>query len=282
MNLIRFTKMEGIGNDYVYIDATKDNIKLTPEQIIKISDRNFGVGSDGVIFIRSSDKADFMMDMYNSDGTSSEMCGNGVRCVGKFIYDKNLTSKKNPKVETGKGVLELDLETDSSNKVTYVTVDMGEPILVPEKVPVKIAGTDPVIEKELTVEGSDLKFTAVSMGNPHAVIFVDDNKKFPVREIGPLIENNPLFPRRTNVEFITVLGQDHLHQRTWERGAGETLACGTGACATAVAAHLTGRAGRKVRIDLLGGTLFIEWRTSDNHVIMKGPAVTVFEGEISI
>ncbi len=282
MNLIRFTKMEGIGNDYVYIDATKDNIKLTPEQIIKISDRNFGVGSDGVIFIRSSDKADFMMDMYNSDGTSSEMCGNGVRCVGKFIYDKKLTSKKNPKVETGKGVLELDLETDSNNKVTYVTVDMGEPILVPEKVPVKAAGTDPVIEKEMTVEGTDLKFTAVSMGNPHAVIFVDDNRKFPVRDIGSLIENNPLFPRRTNVEFITVLGQDHLHQRTWERGAGETLACGTGACATAVAAHLTGRAGRKVRIDLLGGTLFIEWRTSDNHVIMKGPAVTVFEGEISI
>lgn len=282
MNLIRFTKMEGIGNDYVYIDATKDNIKLTPEQIIRISDRNFGVGSDGVIFIRSSDKADFMMDMYNSDGTSSEMCGNGVRCVGKFIYDKKLTSKKNPKVETGKGVLELDLETDSSDRVTYVTVDMGEPILVPEKVPVKISGTDPVIEKELTIEGSDLKFTAVSMGNPHAVIFVDDNKKFPVREIGPLIENNPLFPRRTNVEFITVLGKDHLHQRTWERGAGETLACGTGACATAVAAHLTGRAGRKVRIDLLGGTLYIEWRSSDNHVIMKGPAVTVFEGEISV
>jgi diaminopimelate epimerase len=271
--------MEGIGNDYVYIDATKEDIRLTPEQIQKISHRNFGVGSDGVIFIRPSSKGDFQMDMYNSDGSSSEMCGNGVRCVGKFVYDKGLTKSKNPKIETGKGVLELDLELDSSGKVQLVTVDMGEPILVPSQVPVKWEGSDPIISQPFPLH--NLQFTAVSMGNPHAVIFVDDSSQYPVKEIGPTIENHPLFPKRTNVEFVTVLNKDHLFQRTWERGAGETLACGTGACAVAVASHLTNRAGRKVRIDLLGGTLYIEWSEKGN-VIMKGPATFVYEGMIQI
>jgi diaminopimelate epimerase len=278
---IQFVKMEGIGNDYVYIDATKEDIRLTPEQIQKVSHRNFGIGSDGVIFIRPSKKGDFQMDMYNSDGSSSEMCGNGVRCVGKFVYDQGLTTSKNPKIETGKGVLELDLELEQDGKVKLVTVDMGEPILTPALVPVQSHSAETLIDTPLKIANQDLLFTAVSMGNPHAVIFVDDNKSFPVREIGPLIENHTLFPRRTNVEFVTILDKDHYFQRTWERGAGETLACGTGACAVAVAAHLTGRGGRAAKIDLLGGTLFIDW-TEKGNVIMKGPATYVFSGEITI
>lgn len=279
--VIHFKKLEGIGNDYIYIDSTKEDIRLTSEQIQKLSNRNFGIGSDGVIFIRPSQKADFLMDMYNSDGSYSEMCGNGIRCVGKYVYDFGLTHSKNPKIETGKGVLELDLELDSSGKVSMVTVDMGEPILEPSKIPVNWETNSNIIEAPLNISNYNLQFTAVSMGNPHVVIFVDDSKNFPVREIGPLIENHSLFPKRTNVEFVTVLGQHYLFQRTWERGAGETLACGTGACAVAVAAHLTKRAGRKVKIDLLGGTLYIEW-TSKGNIIMRGPATFVFEGNIEI
>jgi diaminopimelate epimerase len=278
---IAFTKMEGIGNDYVYIDATKTNIRLSVEQIQKISNRNFGVGSDGVIFIRNSSVADFQMDMYNSDGSSSEMCGNGIRCVGKFIYDAKLTNSKTPKIETGKGVLTLDLTTDSNDFVNYVKVDMGEPILIPAQIPIKLEGLEPIIEKEIEVSGMKLKFTAISMGNPHAVIFLDDADKFPVTEIGPILENHPLFPKRTNVEFVSIRGINHLYQRTWERGAGETLACGTGACAVSVAANLTGRSGRQNQIDLRGGTLYIDW-TENGSVIMKGPARTTFKGEIEI
>lgn len=282
MAKFKFTKMEGIGNDYVYIDATKSDLELTPAQIQKISDRNFGIGSDGVIFIRKSKVADFQMDMYNSDGTSSEMCGNGVRCVGKFVYDHNLTDKRKPTIETGKGVLELDMEVDDeTGKISMVTVDMGEPILVPEKIPIVWHDQNTIISQDIEVEGMTLQFTAVSMGNPHAVIFVDDADKFPVREIGPILENHKMFPRRANIEFVTMKGQNHFYQRTWERGAGETLACGTGACAVAVAAHLTGRGSRRARIDLRGGTLFIEWK-DDGHIIMKGPATTVFEGEMEI
>ncbi len=277
----RFVKMEGIGNDYVYIDATQEDIRLTPKQIQKISDRHFGVGSDGVIFIRPSKIADFQMDMYNSDGSWSEMCGNGIRCVGKYIYDFGLTHSKNPKIETGKGVLELDLELDDNQKVKMVTVDMGKPIFEPTKIPVIWEGEYPILEEPILIHNQELLFSAVSMGNPHAVIFVDNNRTFPVTEMGPKIENHPMFPKRTNVEFVTFLEKDHLHQRTWERGAGETLACGTGACAVTVASHLTGRTGRYVQIDLLGGTLWIEWLQND-HIIMKGPATFVFEGEIQI
>ncbi|MDX1959819.1 MAG: diaminopimelate epimerase [Leptospiraceae bacterium] len=280
MTKLNFTKMEGIGNDYVYIDATKSDIQLSTEQIQKISNRNFGVGSDGVIFIRPSKVADFQMDMYNSDGSSSEMCGNGIRCVGKFVYDFGLTNTTTPKIETGKGVLELKLDVQDS-KVSYVTVDMGEPILVPEKIPVIWDNDKRIIEAPLEILGHSLKFTAVSMGNPHAVIFVDDPKTFPVHEVGSKIETHSLFPRRTNVEFVSVLGKDHLFQRTWERGAGETLACGTGACAVAVASNLTGRCGRSVQIDLLGGSLFIDW-TEKGNVIMKGPAKTTFQGVLEI
>ncbi len=278
---IPFIKMEGIGNDYVYIDATRENIILSTEQIQKISNRNFGVGSDGVIFIRSSKIADFQMDMFNSDGSSSEMCGNGIRCVGKFVYDNSLTKSKQPSIETGKGVLKLDLETDSNNLVSYVTVNMGEAILKPKLVPVNLDTEEPIIEKEIEVNGMKLKFTAVSMGNPHAVIFVEDADKFPVTEIGPILENHALFPRRTNVEFVSIKGQNHFYQRTWERGAGETLACGTGACAVSVAAYLTKRGGKSNQIDLRGGTLYIDWN-EDGNVIMKGPARTTFRGELEI
>jgi len=277
---IKFTKMEGIGNDYVYIDATKTDYRLTSEQIQKIANRNFGVGSDGVIFIRPSNQADFQMDMYNSDGSSSEMCGNGIRCVGKYVFDYGLTTSTNPKIETGKGVLSLKMDL-KNNKVDYVTVDMGEPILEPSKVPVIWKDNSPIISQSLEIDGMILQFTAVSMGNPHAVIFVDDPENFPVHTIGPKIETHPMFPKRTNVEFVSLKGKDHLFQRTWERGAGETLACGTGACAVAVASNLTGRCGKSVQIDLLGGTLFIEW-TSDNRIIMKGPARTTFEGELEV
>lgn len=279
---IQFTKMEGIGNDYVYIDATKEDIQLSPEQIQKISHRNFGVGSDGVIFIRKSSQAEFQMDMYNSDGSRSEMCGNGIRCVGKFIYDKGLTKNLKPTIETGAGIKTLDMELDTFGKVSMVTVDMGEPILQPSQIPVHWKDQNPILEQIVSIQGKEFKITCVSMGNPHCVVYVPDNQNYPVREYGPLIENYlDLFPRRVNVEFVTQLGKDHLHQRTWERGAGETLACGTGACAVAVASHLTGKTGRKVKIDLLGGSLEIEWK-ENNHVFMKGPARTVFEGVLDL
>lgn len=277
---IRFTKMEGIGNDYVYIDATKESIDLTPEQIQKISNRNYGVGGDGVIFIRSSKSGDFKMDMYNSDGSYSEMCGNGVRCVGMFVHDKGLTTKLNPIIETGKGLLELQLERISP-KTFSVTVDMGAPILTPSQIPIKWKNENSVINQTLEVNGQSLKFTSLSMGNPHAVIFVENADEFDVIGIGSAIEKNSIFPKRVNVEFVSMKGTDHLYQRTWERGAGETLACGTGACAVAVAANLTGRTGKKVQIDLRGGTLYIEW-TQKGNILMSGPATTVFEGEIEI
>ncbi|MCG6143433.1 diaminopimelate epimerase [Leptospira bandrabouensis] len=278
---INFTKMEGIGNDYVYIDATKNDIRLSPEQIQKLSDRNFGIGGDGVIFIRNSKTGEFQMDMYNSDGSSSEMCGNGVRCVGKFVFDHGLTKNQKPTIETGKGVLTLDLKTGNNGKVEMVTVDMGEPILKPSLVPILWTGDEPVINQVLEVQGKQYHFTAVSMGNPHCVIYVDDADAFPVREIGPLIENHPLFPRRVNVEFVSVRGKDHLYQRTWERGAGETLACGTGACAVTVASILNGKTGRSVKIDLRGGTLNIEWK-ENGSVMMTGPAKEVFSGEVEV
>ncbi|WP_061231737.1 diaminopimelate epimerase [Leptospira interrogans] len=281
MASLKFTKMEGIGNDYVYIDSTRNDIRLTPEQIQKISDRNFGIGSDGVIFIRNSKQGDFMMDMYNSDGSSSEMCGNGIRCVAKYIYDHGLTSSKNPKIETGAGILEVDLKIGSGNKVDLVSVDMGKPALVPSQIPVVWKNEETIIDQPLEIGDKNLKFTAVSMGNPHCVIFVDDSDEFPVRGIGPLIERHSIFPKRVNVEFVTIRGKDHLYQRTWERGAGETLACGTGACAVMVAGNLTGRSGKDVQIDLRGGTLRIQWQESGN-ILMTGPAREIFSGEIEI
>lgn len=289
MAKVHFTKMEGIGNDYVYVDATKDDLRLSPEQIQKLSDRNFGIGGDGVIFIRASNKGDFQMDMYNADGSSSEMCGNGIRCVGKYVFDHGLTNKKQPKIETGAGILELDLKVNGSGKVEQVSVDMGKPILIPSLIPVKWENENPILEQPLSFlsglpgySSYNLKFSAVSMGNPHCIIYVEDPDKFPVREIGPLIENHTeLFPRRVNVEFVSLRGKDHLYQRTWERGAGETLACGTGACAVMTASYLNGKTGKDVRIDLRGGTLRVQLLES-GHVLMTGPATEVFSGVVEV
>lgn len=271
--------MHGIGNDYVYIDATKEDIRLSAEQIAFLADRNFGIGGDGVIFIRNSEKADFMMDMYNADGSWSEMCGNGIRCVGKYVYDYGLTNKTNPNIETGKGVLALEM-TLEQGAVSQVKVNMGAPILQPSQVPVQVStDMNQAVQVPIEIEGKEYFFTAVSMGNPHAVIYVDDPDTFPVHEIGKQIENHEFFPNRVNVEFVSKKGKNYLYQRTWERGTGETLACGTGACAVLVASVLNVKTERKATIDLRGGTLQIEW-SENGDVYMTGGAETVFEGEI--
>lgn len=276
--MIKFTKMHGIGNDYVYIDCTKKEIK-NPNQLARyVSNRNFGVGSDGLILICKSEKADFKMRMFNSDGSEAEMCGNGIRCVSKFVYDKNLTDKKILTIETLGGIKTLELHT-KEGKVETVKVDMGEPILEPKEIPV-ITKENPVKNLELFIYDKVFKFTCVSMGNPHAVTIVDDVRKFNVEKYGELVEVNDVFPKKTNVEFIEVIDRNKIKFRVWERGAGETLACGTGACAAVVSCVLNEITNNKVEVELLGGNLIIEWNKKNNHVYMTGPATTVFEGEI--
>ncbi len=276
--MIKFTKMHGIGNDYVYIDCTKKEIK-NPNQLARyVSNRNFGVGSDGLILICKSEKADFKMRMFNSDGSEAEMCGNGIRCVSKFVYDKNLTDKKILTIETLGGIKTLELHT-KEGKVETVKVDMGEPILEPKEIPV-ITKENPVKNLELFIYDKVFKFTCVSMGNPHAVTIVDDVRKFDVEKYGELVEVNDVFPKKTNVEFIEVIDRNKIKFRVWERGAGETLACGTGACAAVVSCVLNEITNNKVEVELLGGNLIIEWNKKNNHVYMTGPATTVFEGEI--
>ena len=276
--MIKFTKMHGIGNDYVYIDCTKKEIK-NPNQLARyVSNRNFGVGSDGLILICKSEKADFKMRMFNSDGSEAEMCGNGIRCVSKFVYDKNLTDKKILTIETLGGIKTLELQT-KEGKVETVKVDMGEPILEPKEIPV-ITKENPVKNLELFIYDKVFKFTCVSMGNPHAVTIVDDVRKFNVEKYGELVEVNDVFPKKTNVEFIEVIDRNKIKFRVWERGAGETLACGTGACAAVVSCVLNEITNNKVEVELLGGNLIIEWNKKNNHVYMTGPATTVFEGEI--
>ena len=278
---MKFTKMQGIGNDYVYVDCTKSSLREPGAIARLVSDRHFGIGSDGLILIRDSEQADFRMDMYNADGSRGEMCGNGIRCVGKYVYDYGLTNQKEITVETLAGIKHLKLEVEK-NQVYRVQVDMGEPIFSPEEIPVQ-AEREPVIKELITVCGRDWEMTCVSMGNPHAVVFISTPvKEFPLEEVGPFFENHSRFPKRTNTEFIRVLGPNRLEMRVWERGAGETYACGTGACAAVVAAVLTKACGRNVTVELLGGNLEIEWRESDGHVYMTGPAATVFDGEICL
>ena len=273
--MIKFTKMEGLGNDYVYMDAINQKIENRPELARFVSNRNFGIGSDGLILIEKSEVADFKMTMFNSDGSQAEMCGNGIRCVAKFVYDKGLTDKTNLKIETLAGIKILLLNV-KDGKVETVRVDMGEPILEPTKIPV-MATTNHV-----KIEAYDKKidFTCVSMGNPHAVTIVDDVKNFDVKKYGKDIEVNKIFPQKANIEFAEIVDRNTIKMRVWERGTGETLACGTGSCATAVACALNGVTDRNVVIELLGGNLEIEWNENDNHVYMTGPAVTVFEGEL--
>ena len=276
--MIKFTKMHGLGNDYVYIDAINQKIENESSLAKFVSNRHFGIGSDGLILICKSEIADFKMRMFNSDGSEAEMCGNGIRCVGKFVYDKDLTNKTTVKIETLAGIKTLILNT-KDEKVETARVDMGEPILETEKIPV-ISTEEPVKNLELEAENKKFKFTCVSMGNPHAITIVENTKEFDVEKYGKVLEVDKAFPKKANIEFAQIIDRQNINMRVWERGAGETLACGTGACATAVACNLNGLTDRKVNIELLGGTLNIEWNETDNHVYMTGPAVTVFDGEL--
>ena len=278
--MIKFTKMQGLGNDYVYMDAIHQKIENESSLAQFVSNRHFGIGSDGLILICKSDIADFKMRMFNSDGSEAEMCGNGIRCVGKFVYDKGLTDKTTVTIETLAGIKTLELNT-KEGKVETVKVDMGEPILNPKQIPV-ISDEEPVKNLMLEAEGRKFKFTCVSMGNPHTITEVEDTEKFDVEKYGKVLEIDKAFPNKTNVEFIQIVDKNHVKMRVWERGAGETLACGTGACATAVACYLNGKTDRNVEVELLGGKLFIEWNEENNHIFMTGPAVTVFEGVLEI
>ena len=276
--MIKFTKMHGLGNDYVYFDAIDQKIENESSLAKFVSNRHFGIGSDGLILICKSEIADFKMRMFNSDGSEAEMCGNGIRCVGKFVYDKGLTNKTTVKIETLAGIKTLILNT-KDGKVETARVDMGEPILEAEKIPV-ISTEKTVKNLELEAENKKFKFTCVSMGNPHAITIVENTKEFDVEKYGKVLEIDNAFPKKANIEFAQIVDRQNISMRVWERGAGETLACGTGACATAVACNLNGLTDRKVNIELLGGTLNIEWNETDNHVYMTGPAVTVFDGEL--
>ena len=276
--MIKFTKMHGLGNDYVYMDAIHQKIENESSLAKFVSNRHFGIGSDGLILICTSQIADFKMRMFNSDGSEAEMCGNGIRCVGKFVYDKGLTNKENITIETLAGIKQLKLNI-KDGKVLTVKVDMGEPILEAEKIPVK-SNEFPVKNLKLKALDKEFIFTCVSMGNPHAITIVENVDNFDVQKYGSIIEIDNIFPKKTNVEFIEIKDRKNIKMRVWERGAGETLACGTGACATAVACNLNGLTDKNVKVELLGGTLEIEWNKEDNHIYMTGPAVTVFEGEL--
>ncbi|MSQ96553.1 MAG: diaminopimelate epimerase [Gemmataceae bacterium] len=273
---MHFTKMQGCGNDYIYVDCFAQKPPTNaPALSQKISDRHFGIGSDGLILICPSEKADARMIMFNADGSESEMCGNGIRCVAKYVYDHAVARKPTLTIETGRGVLTLDVETQAG-KVQQVRVNMGEPILDAARIPTTLAGNPPI---DVPLPGFDVRATCVSVGNPHCVIFVDAITQHHVHAIGPEIEKAAIFPRKTNVEFVKVNRPDDLTMRVWERGSGETLACGTGASAVCVAGVLAGRSERKVTIHLLGGDLQLHWSEKDNHVYMTGPAVEVFSGE---
>ena len=289
---MNFTKMHGIGNDYVYVNCFEENIE-NPAQLAKIvSDRHFGIGSDGLILVCPSDVADVKMRMFNADGSESQMCGNGIRCVAKFTYDRNLAKgagvfavpgkgsfEKSLRVETGRGVLTLGLIVGENDKVEKVCVNMGQPILKPEDIPVRLRG-DKIVDEKVEIQGQKLKITCVSMGNPHAVFFCDDVAGIDLEQVGPVIENYPLFPQRVNVHFVKVESKKEITMRTWERGSGITLACGTGACACAVAASLTKRCGREILAHLPGGDLELFWCSEDNCVYMTGPATEVFNGTL--
>lgn len=275
---MRFTKMQGCGNDYVYVNCFEERIADRAALAVRISDRHFGVGADGLICIEPSEIADFKMDMYNADGSQSPMCGNGIRCVGKYVYDHGMTDKTDITVETGSGVKKLRLELQDG-RVTAASVCMGAPDFTPSRIPVDTKGDD-FIEKPVAAGGRTWFVTALSVGNPHAVTFVPDVDALDVRTLGPLFEFHPLFPARINAEFVQVLDPGTLKMRVWERGSGETLACGTGACAALAAAAVTGRAENAARVLLPGGELRIEWNRRENLLYMTGPAATVFEGVI--
>ena len=275
---MKFTKMHGIGNDYVYVNCFKEKIENPGEVAKRISDRHFGIGSDGLILIKPSQIADFEMEMYNSDGSLGAMCGNGIRCVAKYVYDYGLTDKTQISVATGSGIKYLDL-TVEDGKVVLVKVDMGAPILEPEKIPAKVSKAT---GEKLTVQGKEYEVTCVSMGNPHCIVCVDDVDGLDIEQVGTFFEHHEVFPDRVNTEFIKVLDRNTVQMRVWERGAGETWACGTGACAVAVACILNGWTEREVTVKLRGGDLRICWDQDKNTVFMTGPAATVFDGDIEL
>ena len=277
---MKFTKMQGLGNDYVYVNCFEEKIENPPAVARYVSDRHFGIGSDGLIMINPSEVADFEMEMYNADGSRGEMCGNGIRCVAKYVYDYGLTDKTQISVETLGGIKYLDL-TVEDGKVVLVKVDMGKPGLKSDLIPI-ISENEKVIDEPIEVDGQVYHTTGVSMGNPHTVIYVDDVKNLDLEKIGPKFENHERFPKRINTEFVHCIDRNTVEMRVWERGSGETLACGTGACAVAVASILNNLTDTRVTVKLLGGDLQIEWDQKKNHVFMTGPAKVVFDGVIDI
>ena len=304
---MKFTKMQGLGNDYVYVNCLEGKVDHPSETARFVSDRHFGIGSDGLILIRPSKAADFEMEMYNADGSRGEMCGNGIRCVAKYVYDYGLTDKTSISVETLGGIKNLNLIVENG-KVRLVRVDMGKPDLCAEAIPIlceavteecivdedsvlggevtkdheEVKDCRKVIDEPIAVDGMEYRMTGVSMGNPHAVVFMEDLKDLDIEKVGPKFENHERFPKRMNTEFVRVIDRETIEMRVWERGSGETLACGTGACAVAVAAVLNGLADRRVTVKLPGGDLLVEWEEESGKVYMTGPAVTVFEGEIYV
>ena len=275
---MKFTKMHGLGNDYIYINGFEEIVADPGELAIKVSDRHFGIGSDGIVLIMPSDSCDFRMRMFNNDGSEAEMCGNASRCVAKYVYDFGLTDKDEITLETLAGVKILKMQI-IDGKVDTVTVNMGAPIIKAADIPV-ISSKDQVVDEPLVIEGTEYRITCVSMGNPHCISYIDDIRAFNLETIGPKIENHEIFPKRINAEFAKVVDRKNIDMRVWERGSGETLACGTGACATLVASVLNDYTDRKATLHLLGGDLEIEWNEADNNVYMTGPATTVFQGEI--
>ncbi len=280
---MKFTKMQGCGNDYVYVNGIEEKLlqERKPEIVRFLSDRHFGIGGDGVIFINAAEEADFEMEMYNADGTRSEMCGNGIRCVAKFVYDKRLTDKKQISIVSAGKIKYLDLTVNEEDLVETVKVNMGNPILEPSQIPAVFEG-DMAVDVPIEVQGQEYKVTCVSMGNPHAVVFVEDTAGLNLEKIGPDFEHHKVFPNRTNTEFVEIVDRKHVKMRVWERGTGETLACGTGCCATVVACVLNGLTDTDVEVEVLGGKIQIRWDRESNLVYMTGPATTVFEGEIHI
>lgn len=290
---MKFTKMQGCGNDYVYVNGFEEQIPLKekPELVRRLSDRHFGIGGDGVIFVNPSEEADFEMEMYNADGGRSEMCGNGIRCVAKFVYDKGLTDETKISIISAGKIKYLDLTVDYNlpakadaeerGVVSKVRVNMGSPILTPALIPVKAEG-EQVVDAPIIVDDKEYHMTCVSMGNPHAIIFTEGVRNLKLEEIGPSFENHERFPKRTNTEFVEVLDRQHVFMRVWERGTGETLACGTGCCATAVASIINGLTDDAITVKLLGGEIQIEWDRKQNLVYMTGPAEILFEGEINL
>ena len=275
---MKFTKMHGCGNDYVYVNCFKEQVADPSQLAIQVSDRHFGIGSDGLILICPSEQADFRMRMFNADGSEGKMCGNGVRCIAKYVYDYGLTDKTTISIETKGGIKYLELHVEDG-KVQTVKVDMGEPILNAKEIPVDWKA-EKMIGEKVTIDGQEYEMTCVSMGNPHAVVWVEDTASLPLEKIGPVFETHPMFPERVNTEFVQILNKKEVNMRVWERGSGETLACGTGCCATAVACVLNGLTDDEITVKLLGGELHIRWDRKANLVYMTGPAKIVFEGEV--